>query len=324
MRSIFEHQGRLTGITDDSWWYSKHWSPDAFPPTNYLLVSNPGEILQGGLSWNSMAFLWSTNQPYRILGQDPTTYVSQYIEGAPGTNCPLALASTPSGMYYVGPDGIYVCDGTSALKISQGMDPLFLGQAVGPYLPFTNVTAHQALAVLAVFGSELWFSYAQQGQPTNSATVVYDLTLKRIRSIYPVGFDALYNEAGQRLLGSQANGAVYQLESGNSDSGIAIPVEAETGFKTLAHGSSRSLQGVFVDADAGGGTLTISLAVNGGTPIAAVGSAAFAGRTRTLFPVNIPSQSAAVDVTGQLNTMTLYRVAVGDSLPELKRWMERA
>ena len=336
---IWEHLncifGIIAGAPEQIGW-SKRWRPESFPLANTLIVTNRGEPLRAGLSWNGLGYVWSNKRLFRLLAAeqtDPTTgetllvISSTVVEGAPGTASPRSITATAAGIVYRARDGLYLFDGSAATRLSDPADPLFHGEAIASYQPLASRVADQGAERATAHRGEYWLSHPIVMNGPNEQTLVWDLLRKRLRTILPFGFDALFGEWDCDIQGAMADQGVYLVELATNDAGQPIAVDVETSFQPMDGGRERPVQALCIEADAGGATLTITVARDGldpSVPAAPSVSAVFGpGRTRRFFKVQGVAQAAAIEISGSVNDFILYRCLLSDDIIELKRYMDR-
>lgn len=197
-----------------------------------LIVSNPSEPLQAGGLYNTFGFVFSSEDLYAIiLQQGPTPFRTIKTPCGRGLWSRWAWAVGPEGIYFLGPDGIYLTAGGSPAQSLSSPDLRAIfphdgvpGESVNG-IPVPDMTQTTRLR-LAYIGGWLYFDFvAEDGNPY---TLIYDTLAKRwlLDRCDHAGLTCRLEEPGagvfNQIIGA-TNGEVYQYdEAAFSDDGTAI------------------------------------------------------------------------------------------------------
>lgn len=213
-------------------YYSLAKQPEYWPVDNYIEVGPPQFALQCGVFWNGQPYAISKRYIYLIQGTGSDTffpYPTASATGAQGPNAALAVAG--HGIYHVGSDGIYLFSGKD-IKITQlDFEPIFRGVTTNGMPGVKN----PASSWLGFFKNRLYFGYTGDNDVYPTNCIRFDLTTGR-SGYYKWGFEIpciAVDETNNRLLAGDANGYVWELETGTHDNGSDIDWEMETKSFTL-------------------------------------------------------------------------------------------
>lgn len=211
---------RLLGCGDparpESVYFSKPGNADAWPPQNFVEVSDPGTPIIAGCVFNTRTFAFSRESIFELvegLGSG-TTFTPFRTPSAHGLYTPWGLALGPA-MYFIAKDGIYETTGGQEVSLVENdIKPLFPtydtpGQAVEAY-EAVDYSQPDAMR-LRFHNDELYFGYI--GLTTGTRQVlIYDLLKKRWRAMHAsTGVTEFYSEPAttSSLLYGMDTGAVY-------------------------------------------------------------------------------------------------------------------
>jgi hypothetical protein len=302
-------------------WWTPVNQPYCFPGSglvegNHAPVGNEGEeIVQATLHGRSLRFykqgsVWRlTGDPGDLSGDLEKTNAEIGLVGA------RAICSVGRIDYLVAADGLYACDGESAVKLSQAVDPIFKGEQVtivgaDPVQGMTTDPDYRKKIAVAHRAGQIWISYPTGLATTNNATLVYHIASKRWAKDSRA-FDALYDE-GQAgyLLGQITTRSVLAAVEVQPTPGARYPSGADVnwqsgyrdqGFRNrkkqyaevaVEHSVDRTQSEVqnyavhaYLDDGATQKTLSPQLVHATTTP--------GASRVRTVFPIDAASHGAA-------------------------------
>jgi hypothetical protein len=234
---------RVLGVGDparpESVYFSKPGNADAWPPQNWLPVSDPGTPLIAGCVFNTRTFTFSRESIYELVEGLGTgaTYTPFRTPSAHGLFTAQGLAVGPA-MYFIAKDGIYETTGAQEQSLVENdIKPLFPtydtpGQSVEGY---EAIDYTQPLAMrLRYHNDELYFAYI--GRDTGTRQVlIYDILKKRWRAMQAsTGISELYSEPNtvSSLLYGMSTGTVYQ--AGGTGDPTELDVLESIGFTTIA------------------------------------------------------------------------------------------
>lgn len=232
-------------------------------------------------------------------------------------------AVVPAGGYdyFVGPEGVYVFNGERERKISQAIDPIFKGDWVNvgaSYVP--PIDADNAGAtVLGYVNGRLYVCYPESGQSAPTRTLVFDEETGRW-STSSQAFTALFNEGqGGGWMGGTTAGALYQVESGSTDAGAAIPVRWQSAFLDQGLPDNLKMYGdLVIEFQTGVGsetpsTLTVKMLTDNGATELSLGSISGGTRQTATFRLNggagAEARNGAILIEGDAtSTCIIYAV----------------
>lgn len=312
----------LFAIGDENRKGAVYWTnpgrPDTADPDNYLIVTSPAEPLVNGCVFNGQPFVFSRDDLYALDFGGPNTlpqFTSRQTMCGKGLIAPHALATGPL-IYFVAQDGIYSTDGQGPAQplTELTLRPIFDGIDTAFYSAVDmNETANMRLSYV---GNELHFFYTDTGG--DDQHLVYHTLYERWKNYTSADPSRVYqfayedeNQTSLRILYGCSCGSIF-LEEGTTDAGTAINVSCVTGYNDfgLPH-TLKEIGNIIVDADPGGGTITITPLVN------AVGTVnppalTITGSGRQKFPLSMSdiycySLAFKFEWTG---TATLYQMEI--------------
>jgi hypothetical protein len=131
-------QGLYFGVGDPNNPGALYWTnandPDTASDANFLQVTASDTPLQHGFIWDAMAFVWSTEDLYRIMptGNGEVPFFAEKTSCGRGLWSRWTWAMTPKGPAFLAKDGIYLTAGGTVAESLTGADlsPLFPHDAV--------------------------------------------------------------------------------------------------------------------------------------------------------------------------------------------------
>lgn len=268
--------------------------PDRHPDANSVQVTSGSERLQSGFMYDDRPYVFSSDQLYAIV-PGPAGGMSRQTVLTPcgrGAWTPWFYAIGPEGTYFGTKDGIFLTTGGSPARSVTDADlhPLFphdgvVGVAVNGVQPpdFTNTNRLR----LSIVNGWLYFDYVDiQANPRTLVMRTADHSWWF--DTYTPGVSARMSEPGnavyEELIGG-ANGTVY-VPGGITDAGTAFQAQGQF----VANQGDARIQKVYrdlgIEADLGGGTLSVTLGTNNNTTV--LGSTNLTGASpRTPYQVSI-------------------------------------
>lgn len=261
--------------------------PDLWPPDLAHEVCAPSEELMNGLMWGGQPYVFSRERLFVLY---PNLTGASGMSSQP-TGCTRGLAGRWAWcigggfIWLIAQDGAYRTTGGGQEKISNKVDPLFLGVATNGYLPidFTN----EAVLRCAFYQNELWVQYADTAGIIN-CLIFQPRTGEWRHYEFATATSALYSEAANDgsnlLLGSRDSNVIYD-HSTPSDDGTAIPVVIRTGAWDWGQPRCEKLFGdQILDATLNGATLQWTNYLNSETVVnPAIPVTGGADRARFIF-----------------------------------------
>lgn len=212
-------EARMLGCGDpgrpEAVYFSKPGNADAWPPQNWISVSDPGSAMIAGCVFNTQNYAFSRERCYQLIeGYVPgITFTPFQTPSAHGLFCPTGLTVGPQ-MFFVAKDGIYASSGgVETSLVENDIKPLFPtydkpeGEDVNGY-EAVDMTLPDNIH-LQYHNDELYFAYTGATTATRQM-LVYDLLKKRWRAVhYAAGASAIYSEPNTTstlLVGSDGGG----------------------------------------------------------------------------------------------------------------------
>lgn len=266
--------------------YSDNLDPDTWSAATLTLASNDPVITAcikhaqntADTSVVSQLLFFTDNTTWVLAGSDFVTLddvVLHEVAGDIGTSSPKSVVRTPKGVIFFGRQ--------------QGRNNIFivLGEGLGARIVPVGDAIRQELAkipasalddVVAVYHDGYYrLSVRPSGKISNTREWWLKMDGIRQENIAwygpmerGVGMSSIIVRSGANdnndLIGGGENGYVYRLDTGFNDDGASIDVEIETGFYDFGFASQeKCLEDIYVNAQASGGSATVSVDVDFGT-----------------------------------------------------------
>ena len=311
-------------------WWTKTNMPYAWPGAalaegSHAPVGEDGdEVVAASMRSRQIRF-YKHNSIWRLAG-DPDADDSTLDLIAPELGIVGSSVASAGDIDYIEcKEGIYACNGFTAMKLSGKLDPLFrdgFSRVAGslPVRPVNKDAAVRAKNVLEVVNGRLYYSYADDASTTPNTTLVCDLSSGRWAHDAR-GFTALLNEgqAGDFMAGDES-GRIYSLEYTGSGS---MQLVYRSGFRDQGTRDRRKTYAdVAIEYSVARGTSDQNLTVKAdydygvaGTPetlgtIPVATAAAGDARARSVFQVNSGDGRQARNVSVQLDGTVTQPVTV--------------
>jgi hypothetical protein len=247
--------------------------PDAASVSNNVQLTSQTEALVNGFVYSGQPFCWTKDNLYPIqFGQDITTFRSNGPSACGrGVAAPWAFTSDGPQIYFLSQDGIYSTDGQSpAISLTEGnLRPIFNGLSVGQYTP-VDYSAQEELR-LWYAGQKLYFVYKDTSGDRQLLSWHSAYNRWELNTYFPGAINnaptTVYEDEGQSssvvYLGF-SNGFLYQIEpNAVNDAGSPIQANVRTGsYDFGAPQAFKEFGGGIIDADAQGGTITVTPYIN--------------------------------------------------------------
>lgn len=259
---------------------------------NHAPVGDDGEAVVFVSIKPNMAIIYKERSIWRLTG-DPDNLSGdlERIATEVGLSGPKAICSAGALDFFRGPEGIYVCDGDSARKVSQKLDPLFKGDSyqfqagVLPALGMNLVKEAIAASCMANRNGRIYYSYCDTAAAPNpyapNATLVWEKESGKWAQDTR-GFAALHDEGQQGVLLGAMGASLTSVEAAQTG---AIAVSYTT--HTLDQGKPRNAKtyaDLEVESDLGGGSLDVTALYDFGAASASLGTLTSKGRSSQTFP----------------------------------------
>ncbi len=171
------HYERVWGVGDpdkpNTVYYSAYGSPEIWSgeDTGELSITTyDGDRFVNVATVFDDVLLYRQKSIFRISGTSPENYSLKQIESPTGACGPNAAASNGKYSFFVGEDGIYQYDGTSAQKICNDVLNLFFNERVNK--------SRLYFCCAALNDNKLFVSLAADDSQNNNCILEYDLTAK--------------------------------------------------------------------------------------------------------------------------------------------------
>lgn len=193
---------------------------------------------------------------WRVLGDfgDPNGRIDPIVPDL-GVVGPRAVACTSQGDYFRGPEGIYKFNGDWAQKISQKLDPVFLGKQTETF-GAGETPGQQVKCALGIRAGRLWVSYSGGG-----SFIYHEETARWFASGYQAG---AFLDIGTSFL---AAGVAYvvTLETGYSDGGTNSVLAYQSAYEDAGQPDHiKTWADLVLNHNTGGQTWTIRIRTNKG------------------------------------------------------------
>lgn len=304
--SIVVHQDRMWGVTgrDNRVYFSKPQRPEAFSATGYLEVGPLADTAVVVTIFNGRLYVGTETRLIQIHGTDESTFYPDNTPLPIGVTSAFSMASGLRGLYWRGPDGVYVWNGASAANITDAtLYPLFHGQPAADFLPAAFDPGRfgpQYFSAGAWFEGRYYLTYITA--PPGVQTMVYDeLTEGWYPDSRPIR-RYFYDRRDQYLIGTSTDGGAYRLNEGTNDAGTPILWGIQT--RDIIEGDGRSdqsLQEVTVDFDSQGSTVQLFIRSNFGAASSAPVLVSSSGRSQqivTMAPNSIVGKALSYVLLG--------------------------
>lgn len=206
-------------------------------------VSNPGDPIHGLFEFGGGVAVITLEGVYWVGVFNGQMQIPQRTPAQHGSVSKAACCRAQNDIWYSSYDGIYTYSGGIEIWMSEEIDPLFHGIAVGSYPPISMVQGVIGRGVdamtLAFNGTEILFTYTSSD--TQAYTLVYDKKLKRwnIDTFAPVSNSLplvvaqnVEFDNGYRLLTKSLNvtndEALLLADSGTADNWTSSPAVGDS------------------------------------------------------------------------------------------------
>jgi hypothetical protein len=228
------YDGTVFATKDNLLYYSKPKQPEYFPSLFYIEVSTPQFPLMTGLIHGGQVYCLSKRDIFYIQGTGDGTFLPFKRDCRTGAQTVLGAITIPGkGICHTGPDGIYMFNASSDVKISeQSLEPLFRGEDVEDMAAVDTM----ADSWLWNYKNLLYFGYRSSGQDAPGNILVLNLDTGKVAYyVYNDGADVQIrtittDDTNSRLLIGDNTGYIRVIESPSytDDSGVAIPFDVKS------------------------------------------------------------------------------------------------
>lgn len=238
-----DFQGVYFGCGDPNNPGTLYWShgnnPEAARDSDTLLVTAPSDPLQAGGIWNTFPFVASTEDLFQII-QNSSTTGSRFrvIKTACGRGfwTRWAWCTGPQGIFFLGPDGIFLSAGGAPAESLTDADlrPIFPKDGIPGVsvngIPAPDMSQTTRLRLNYIAGM-LYFDFV--GLDSQNWTLIFDVAAKRwmLDNSALTGIVTRLEEPGASVFDQMiagVNGVLYQYDPTVQDAGVNIAWEAWT------------------------------------------------------------------------------------------------
>lgn len=127
--SIVLHDGRIFYCSGQRLvWSSPGEWVDIWPLNNEMDIADDNGNITGMVSFGGVLYVFKERATYAVtpLGSDPDGYQHQVVLAGTGCVGPAAVCSTGNHVAFVGHDGVYAFDGSSAQKLTGNINSFFI------------------------------------------------------------------------------------------------------------------------------------------------------------------------------------------------------
>jgi hypothetical protein len=167
----------LTSSPSHGYW-SEPGNPEAYESTAFAqFTPGDGEKVQRGIVWKEFTFVFKETK-FFVVGQTGTDgegkpeFDYRPVEGGAGLVSPRAVASHPSGVYFMARNGVYRTTGQEAELISGLIEPVWSGDSSPFYTGGTLAHGSITNCAMGVWEDRIYLAFPTT--EANSRVLVYD------------------------------------------------------------------------------------------------------------------------------------------------------
>lgn len=266
IRSLIVANDVVYGIVEDeALVFSNSGQPEYYPIWNKVNVGEgynsdlgTGEKLQVILQMGQDVMCYTDRGLWRFRRQgiDAIQSVLESVDNTVGTpSVTGAVKSEEHGHFFMAKDGIYRYDGRKVSKVSYAIEDLFTDSANADYVDPLLLES----CACGTYRDYFLFSYRTTGNSFNTKTIRLDLTGGEPKwSVSQIGYSSFYLDSKGRLLAGDQNDKLYIVDGGGDATSVIWRLQ--TGYRPVRSSlSGEKPQILWVDANFGGATTTVSL-----------------------------------------------------------------
>lgn len=302
-------------------YYSKRFRPQSFPPEFSIEIGVPSDPITAVIFYRNVLYVGTESTWYQILGAE-TSNASPPIPYPTGSRHGLRASfgwAIGEGMLmFQSDDGIYNFTGMQAVWMSEPIDWIWKGKALGPVVPLD--TTRKQDTITAFFNNEFFFSYV--GTDGNRHRAIFHAGYKRWRNDDAPANSMIVEDDIPDLVYGDTAGMIYIDRTGNYLSngwvnGVlnsgAMVINLQTGSFDLGLPKNDKVWNEFtVDINTGGVALTLTLIFNNGDlpqlPDIVLGTVNSHVRDQFQFNINsgkgIAARTVCLKISGALGSDT--------------------
>lgn len=160
-------------------YFSDAGAPETWTANNYIDFSpGDGEKVQGIIAWREFVFVFKETKFFVIYGTSLDTagnpvFQWKAVDAGVGLASPRALCADEKGVYFLDRTGVYMTNGQEPAKLSDLIDPIFLGGSSSFYQGGELLHSEITNASMWTHEKKVYLGFTITGT-TNSRTLVYD------------------------------------------------------------------------------------------------------------------------------------------------------
>lgn len=159
-------------------WFSDAGDPETFDPDNFVdLTPGDGEEIMAIETWRELLFVFKRSRFFVFYGESQDSSGDEVFDSRPvdaryGCASSRAVATAPEGVYFLDRSGIYRTTGEQPERVSDIVQPIFLGGGSAYYRG--GVLTHAAIedAAMVWFRDRIYLAFATGA--TNDRMLVFD------------------------------------------------------------------------------------------------------------------------------------------------------
>lgn len=231
--------------------FSDAGAPETWSANNFVYVSpGDGEDIQGICAWRELVIVWKSTKFFVFFGNatdgsgNPIFQYRSITGIGAALASPLGVAPSPNGVYFIDRRGIYLTTGQTPTRISNHVDPLFIGGASSFYRGGIINPTVLSQCSLCWFSGRLYMGFPSGSATTNDKTLVlnpengdwmlWDMPMGAICSVgsQPANLVFTYSQSTFDL-------GQYAQNAYSTDAGAAINWRYRSGFYTAGNAPSQ-------------------------------------------------------------------------------------
>ena len=261
--SMTLHFERVWGTGDSLYpnkvFYSAENDPECWDITSgageLSITTHDGDMFIGIATVFDDVVLYRQKSIFRISGSSPETYSLKQIPSQSGACGPNAIANDGKNSFFVGVDGIYEYNGSSAQKILNDRLNIFFAQRVN------KSRLYNCAAV--IHNGKLIVSLACDSSNLNNCIIEYDIGQKviNLRKNCPAQILNVFNG---ELYFADSDGNIYKFDDTDSYAGNSFEAHYETPYTDMG-GKNRlkTLDSIYFSAKGKGDVIITAMTENG-------------------------------------------------------------
>lgn len=251
-------------------YYSKAQRPESFSPASAVEVGTPDDPIMALIVLKGQMYVFTQRTAYIILAAGTPVPLPIPTGCSHGMVSSFGWAIVEGALWFLSYDGVYVFTGGEAQLVSENVDWIITGKALGPLSSMD--TTQRASVTMAYVDKEVYISFLNKAAAR--VRLVWSLMYKRWRIDSVAATSMLYAQDTGILWFGDANGFIYQDRTGDSDFQLgvagpvptAIPVSLQTPYLDQQVPKSRKVYNEFtIDINTNGQDVTIQLLFENGT-----------------------------------------------------------